>query len=301
MRVAVTGGAGFIGSHVVDRLIRAGHEPLVIDRHQPHREDVEGMVVDILDAPAIDAALAGCDAVMHLAAVANVNDAFEDPSEAVNLTVLGTARVLDAARRNALARFVLASTVWVYGAAPASAADPLDETTPFDLAGVGHVYTASKIAAELIVQSYAELYGQSFTILRYGVPFGPRMRPQLVIPRFVNMALADQPITINGDGSAFRRYVYVEDLAEANVLALAPEAAGKVINLEGDVPVTVRQIVDAVGDALGRSVRATYGAARPGDFEGREISGQAAADILGWRPTTSFEEGLRRYVEWLAP
>ena len=298
MRVAVTGGAGFIGSNVVDALLVHGHEPIVIDIRPAHRRDVAALCIDVHDRAAMVNALVDCDAVFHLAAVANVNDAYDDPSECINLNVLGTAQTLDAARQAGVRRFVLASTVWVYNAADGH--EPLDEDAAMTPREVGHVYTASKLAAEMIVHSYAQLYGQEFTILRYGIPFGPRMRTALAIPQFVAKAMAGEPIRIQGDGSQFRRYVYVEDLADAHILALGPAGANHVINIEGEVPVSMRDMVDAVAAALGCEVLVEYGPARPGDFSGREVSAKLAETQLGWRPTTSFEDGLRRYVAWLS-
>jgi len=154
----------------------------------------------------------GCDVVFHLAAVSDVNEAVADPVRTTELNVLGTTKVWEAARRNGVRRVVLASTVWVYAGAHGDG--PLDEEAPFHLPSAGHIYTSSKIAGELIAHNYNELYDTPFTILRYGIPFGPRMREQLVIPRFVQMALAGDTITVHGDGSQFRNYVYVEDLAD---------------------------------------------------------------------------------------
>ncbi len=169
--------------------------------------------------------------MFHLAAVSNVNDAFERPLDCVAINITGTANVWEACRRNGVRRAVLASTVWVYAGARGDG--PFDEDTPFHLPSAGHIYTSSKIADELIVHNYAELYNQPFTILRYGIPFGPRMRDALVIPLFVRRALAGETITINGDGSQFRNYVYISDLARAHVLALGPAAENEVFNLEG--------------------------------------------------------------------
>src|SRR5437879_4267910 len=212
-------------------------------------------------------------------------------------TVGATAKVWEACRRNGVGRAILASTVWVYGAAP-NGEGALDETSPFALERAGHLYTASKLAAELVAQSYHELYGVDFTILRYGIPYGPRMRPSLVIPKFVNMALDGSPITVHGDGSQHRNYVYVEDLARAHVLALRPEAANQVLNLEGDERVTIRHLVDCIGEALALEPNVSYTDARAGDYEGRAISNAKAAAVLDWRPTVAFAEGLRRTVEW---
>ncbi|MCU1427509.1 MAG: epimerase [Actinomycetia bacterium] len=295
MRVAVTGGSGFIGSHVVDYLCAAGHDVVVVDVRPPHRADVRFERADVLDTEALTRSLRGCDAVFHLAGVANVNDATADPVRAIELNVTGTARVWEAARACGVKRAVLASTVWVYGAAPGEG--EVDESTAFDLARAAHVYTSSKLGAELVVQSCHELYGQEFTILRYGIPFGPRMRDELVIARFVKAALAGEPITVHGDGSQWRNYVYVEDMAEAHVRALDPAGANEVFNLEGAEAVTVRRIVELIAELVPRKVDVTYLDARAGDYAGRSVSGERARRLLGWEPTVSFAEGLGRYMD----
>ncbi|HZP28003.1 MAG TPA: NAD-dependent epimerase/dehydratase family protein [Acidimicrobiia bacterium] len=296
MRVAVTGGAGFIGSHVVDQLLEAGHDVVVVDMLPPHR-DVEARAVDVLDLDGLQQATADCDAVFHLAAVSNVKDVERDPARAVAVNVVGTTNVWEAARRNELRRAVLASTVWVYGAAVGQRG--LDERTPMVVDSIGHTYTATKLAAEMVVHSMHDLYGQPFTILRYGIPYGPRMRSDLVIARFVDNALAGRPITIEGSGLQYRNYVYVEDLARAHVLALSDAGENEVFNLEGPEPVSVRRIAEAVQLALDHRVRIVHGPARAGDFTGREVSAERARTRLGWEPRVGFEDGLRRYIEWL--
>ena len=146
--------------------------------------------------------------------------------------------------------------------------------------------------------SFGELYGQPYTILRYGIPFGPRMRDELVIPRFVRAALAGEKITIHGDGLQFRNYVYVEDLADAHLLALADVGANQVFNLEGPAPVSIRDVAEAARALVNPQTKIEYIAARPGDYAGREISSSKARALLGWTPTTSFDEGMRRYLAW---
>lgn len=296
MKIAVTGGSGFIGSHVVDRLVSAGHHVVVLDTREPHRRDVKHRAVDITDLPGMVTATIGCDAVFHLAAVSNVNDAYSDPVGAMDVNVIGTARVCEAARRNQVGRVLLASTVWVYG--PAAGEGTVDEDTPLGIEGTGHLYTASKIAAELTVASFGELYGVPYTVMRYGIPFGPRMRDELVISRFVGKAAAGEVITIQGDGLQYRNYVYVEDLADAHVLALAPEAANQIFNFEGPAPVSIRRIAEVVRELVDPDARIEFVASRPGDYAGREVSAAKAARVLGWRPTTSFEVGMRRFVDW---
>ena len=296
MRIAVTGGAGFIGSHVVDRLARDGHTIVVVDTRCPHRSDVEHHDVDILDGAGLLRATKGCDVVFHLAAVSDVNEAVADPVRTTELNVLGTTKVWEAARQNGVRRVVLASTVWVYSSA--SGTGVVTEDAPFDLSRADHVYTSSKLSSELVAHNYFALYGQEFTILRYGIPYGPRMRGALVIPRFVGMALRNETITIDGDGSQFRNYIYIDDLVEAHALVLADGAANEVFNLEGPEPVSVRHLVDCISDVTGRTVNTVSRPARAGDYAGRTVSSQKARNDLGWAPAVSFDEGLRRYVDW---
>ena len=298
MKVCVTGGSGFIGSHVVDYLMADGHDVVVIDTRAPHRPDVDYYEADVTDLNNLVEATAGSAAVFHLAAVANVNDAYADPVGTMELNVVGTSRVCEAARRNELERVILASTVWVYSTA--SGDGPLREDAPLASTGSEHVYTASKIAAELVVSSFGELYGLPYTILRYGIPFGPRMRKELAIPQFLHRARTGQKITIHGDGLQFRNYIYVEDLAEAHVLALGAAGANQIFNLEGPAPVSIRHAAELACELTDPLAEIEFTPARPGDYAGRVISVDKAERVLGWLPQTSFDDGMRRYVEWLA-
>jgi UDP-glucose 4-epimerase len=298
MRIAVTGGCGFIGSHVVDHLVTAGHEVAVLDVGDRWRNPAaQYRQADIFDDQALTATLAGAEAVFHLAGASDVNDVAAEPVGAVRLNVEGTARVLEAARRSDVSRFLFASTVWVYGAAVGRG--ELPEDVPVDLRNPGHVYVATKLAAELLVHSYREMFGQHFTILRYGIPYGPRMRDALVVARFVRAALDGQPITIAGTGEQQRNYVYVEDLADAHVRALAPAAVDQTLALEGGTPVSVREIADTVC-SLVRPVQVRHEPARPADYQGVAISARLAKELLDWAPVTSFSAGVRLYLDWLA-
>jgi UDP-glucose 4-epimerase len=296
MNVTVTGGSGFIGSHVVDQMIAAGHEVTVVDVRSPHRSDVTYCEVDIADLPGLVEATVGADAVFHLAGVANVNEAMADPARTFRLNVGGTANVWEAARHNEVPRAVLASTVWVYSAA--SDRESGTEDVPMSVSEAGHVYTASKIAAELVATSYAQLYGLSYTILRYGIPYGPRMREELVIPRFFGCARDGKPIVINGDGMQYRNYVYVEDMARAHLLALGDHAHDQIFNLEGPEAVSIRRLAELVRDIMNPLMEIDFRDARPGDFAGHPVSREKATSLLGWSATTTFEEGMRRYADW---
>jgi UDP-glucose 4-epimerase len=299
--VAVTGGSGYIGSHVIDALIDAGCTVRVLDQRAPHRADAEWVPCDVLDLEGLTHAVAGADLVYHLAAVADVNDVIADPTVAVEVNTLGTARVLEAARRADAGRVVLASTVWVYAATSPAAGndedDEVDEDSPFDPATDRHLYVTSKVAAEMACRDYLTLYGRPFTVLRYGIPYGPRMRDNCVVAAFMQRAMRGETLRIDGDGSQHRSFVYVEDLARAHVRALDDVAVNRTYNLEGAVPVTIREIAESVIDLVGTGA-VEFGPARPGDLRARTVSNERARAELGWTPTTSFADGLARTHAW---
>ncbi|MBA7651351.1 dTDP-glucose 4,6-dehydratase [subsurface metagenome] len=293
MKALVTGGAGFIGSHVVDKLKDKGVVVRVYDITPPHRKDVEYYQGSILELDTLRMALGGSDVIYHLGAVADVKEVYNEPHYAESINVRGTINVLEAARRSEIKRVIYASTIWVYSDCTS---DFVDET--MHLPPPSHFYTATKLASEYYCLAYSKLYGLGTTVLRYGIPYGPRARPGAVIPVFVAKALRGEPLTIAGDGSQFRKFVYVEDLAEGSALALKSIANNKIYNLEGNERITIKQIAETIQKILTKEVRIEYIAARPADFSGKEISNELAKKELNWEPKVSFEEGLRRYIEW---
>ncbi len=286
-RIGITGGSGFIGSCVADRMTTAGSDVVALDTRPPQRSDVAYRHVDVLDLAEVVHATRDLDTVFHLAGMSDAGDALAQPVSAVQVNVAGTANVFEASRRNDVRRTVLAGTAWVYAGAHGDA--PIDEEAPFHLPSAGHIYTSSKITEELIAHNYCELYGTPFTILRYGDVYGPGMSENFVIPRFVRQALGGETNTVNGDGSQFRNYVYVDDLADAHLAALY---------LKGPEPITIRRIAEEVRDLLGPAFTIEGGPLEPGDYAGRVISGEKAKRVLGWEAETAFPEGLRRYVDW---
>ena len=293
--VLVTGGAGFIGSHVVDALRTRGYTPRIFDMvpspFHPHGS-VDTRIGELSDRSALAEAMEGCDAVMHLAAVADVNEVALDPVWAEDVNSRGTLNVLEAARSADVQRVVYASTIWVYNGLDG---EVVDEETP--LLHPRHLYTASKLAGEMYCTSYAELYNLEFTILRFGIPYGPRARPAAVVPQFVHKALAGEPLTIAGRGEQSRRFVYVVDLAEGCVAALSSRAANRFYNLVGTEDTTVLEIAEIVRDLVGQ-VDIVHTPARPGDFRGAHVSGERAARELDWTARTRFADGVSSYLDW---
>jgi UDP-glucose 4-epimerase len=205
MKALVTGGSGFIGSHVVDKLIDRGIQVRVFDMILPsHRKDIEYYQGSLSDLESVRMAMNGVDVVFHLAAVADVKDVFENPLYSEQINVRGTVNVLEAARLSKVQRVLYGSTTWVYSAS--KEADVNEDTL---LGSPTHLYTATKMTGEYYCRSYAELYKLDVTILRYGIPYGPRARDGAVIPIFVSKAIKGEALTLAGDGMQFRNFVYV--------------------------------------------------------------------------------------------
>jgi len=295
MKCVVTGGDGFIGSHVVDALKEAGHSVLVVDING---EDV--CQVDICDTKKLIDVFNDYapEVVFHIAGVANARKALEDPVMAINTNVAGTASVLEAARHTGSPRVILASTCWVCGAMKPGV---VDEIEPFLPSGAGHTYTTSKLASELLCHDFQQLYGLPFTILRYGIPYGPRMWQGLVLRAFLDRAFAGKPLTIFGDGSASRRFVSVEDLARAHVLSLQDVAINQTYNLEGMRAVSVKELAELISRLFeGVEIEYRVEPTRAGEFQSsrRLITNSKAYIELGWEPAIDLEDGVRRTIEW---
>ncbi len=291
MVVLVTGGSGFIGSHVVDALNKKGFQVRVFDQVKPEA-NVEWIKGDLRSKEDAYNAVHDVEAVFHLAAIADVNVATTDPQLCLDVNELGTLNLLSACTGADVDRFILASTVWVYG----RATEVVSEETPINLPA--DIYTKTKIGQEHLVHSWAKLHSLRYTILRYDIPYGPKMRSNMAIAAFVRRAMNREPISIFGDGKQGRCWIYASDLGDAHVLALKPAADNQIINVAGKDFVTISEIVEMLKKKLG-DFPVKHEPVRPGDFAGVHTSIQKAKTLLDWTPTVSFDQGLSKYIESL--
>ena len=297
MKILVTGGAGFIGSHVVDVLMEQGHTVVIYDIEAPaYGQKCENIIGDVNDNGKFKAASKGFDAIYHMAAQANVNIFFNEPVVSNLNTSNSTINVLEAARENNVGRVLLSSTEWIYGSVEGSEDTQITEETIY-AQNPDHLYTSSKIAAEMFCKNYKTLYGVNYTIMRYGIPFGERARAATVTPIFIDKILKGEEITIHGTGSQTRQFIYVRDLAEGNVNCLKPEGENEIFNINGREVIRVIDIVTTLEEILGKKAKVKYIEDRKGNYKGRYISSEKAERMLGWKPKFTYREAMEKYVK----
>jgi len=302
-RILVTGGAGFIGATLVRRLVRAGHRVRVFDNYSTgdvaHLAGVDAELVegDIRDVAALDAALAGIEAVAHLAAAGSVIMSITDPAANFDVNVLGTFRVLDAARRAGVERTVQASTG---GALIGEVTPPVSESS---LPKPISPYGASKLAGEGYAHAFAAAYGLRTVALRFANAYGPwSERKQGAVTMFFRAIHAGEPIVIYGDGSASRDYTHVDDISRAIELALDRDVrGGTVLHVASGVETTTAELADLCRGAAGAPDHpGEYRPGRVGEVGRNFASYDLARQVLGYAPSISREEGMRSTWQWFS-
>ena len=309
-RVLVTGAAGFIGSHVCEALVARGDDVVGVDNFDPYypRAVKEANLAALRAGPrfrlveadvARDALPLGeVRAVLHLAAKPGVRPSLEDPAAYLEANVVGTGRVLEAARRAGVTAVVLASSSSVYGeTTPAPFAEDAPATAPIS------PYAASKRAAELVAHAFAHLYGMRIACLRYFTVYGPRQRPDLAIHRFTAAIARGETVAMYGDGSSERDYTYITDAVAGTVAALdwvvrAPERTWTAFNIGGGTRVRLDRLLQLIAEVLGREARIERRSDQPGDVPLTAADLRRAARELGYRPRVDIEDGIRRFARW---
>ncbi|MBP7949203.1 MAG: SDR family NAD(P)-dependent oxidoreductase [Verrucomicrobiales bacterium] len=309
MKVLVTGGAGFIGSHTVDRLLRDGAEVAVLDEFNDYynpaikRANVaafQGRVRvfegDLRDRETVHSVCreGGFDAIIHLAARAGVRPSISDPELYLNTNIYGTHHLLEAARACSVPRFLFASSSSVYGInkkVPFSETDRIEQTIS--------PYAMTKMCGEQMCSNYANLYGIRTVCLRFFTVYGPRQRPDLAISKFTRLIDEGKPVPRYGDGTTARDYTYVDDIVDGIMAALAYEGElFDIFNLGGSQTTTLNELIAAVEQALGKQAVIDPQPMQPGDVPRTFADVSKAGRLLGYAPHTPIREGIPRFVRW---
>jgi len=305
-RILVTGGAGFIGSHLVPALIDRGDEVTVFDNFDPFyperlkRRGLDGrarlVVGDIRDASALERAFreARPEIVVHLAALAGVRPSLERPADYIDVNVRGTTCVLAAARDAGVRRFLLGSSSSVYGA---KAMPPFREDARID--SPESPYAASKVASEVVAKTFHNLYGLEIAALRFFTVYGPRQRPDLAIHKFSRRMLAGEPIPFFGDGSTKRDYTWVSDIVDGVLAACDVPLRWEVLNLGGAHTTSLSELVRLLEEALGVQAILDRKPAQAGDMPLTSADVSKARKVLGWSPAVPLPDGVRRFAAWI--
>lgn len=301
----VTGGAGFIGSHIVDRLLRDGRAVRIFDNLSGSdtpapRTDAEFVAGDLRHTAAVSAAAAGIDTIYHLGAEPSVQRSIADPQTCLDINVSGTLNVLLAARDAGVRRVVFASTCAVYGDDPVMPKHEGMALTP------ASPYAASKAAGEHLCRVATEVYGVEAVALRFFNVFGPGQRANSAYAAVIPIVLdriqrGEQPV-IYGDGRQTRDFVYVENIVDANLAAAsAPGVAGSVFNVASGTSVSLLDLLEAISSIIGKRIEPRFEPARSGDIIHSEADITAARERLGYTPRIGFHDGLRRTIDALTP
>ena len=310
--ILVTGGAGFIGSHLVDRLISNEENRVTVvdnfnDFYSPaiKRANIVAHIgndrfnlieADIAKAELIDQLFAGSrfDVVVHLAARAGVRPSLEDPLAYEESNVRGTYSLLEAARRHGLKRFVFGSSSSVYGV---NSKLPFSEDDP--IAQPISPYSATKIAAEAACHAYSHLYGMRIICLRFFTVYGPRQRPDLAIHKFARLISAGKPIPIFGDGTTRRDYTYIDDILAGVEAAINYDRSQfEIVNLGESETVELRRLVELIERAMGKRAIVDRQPEQPGDVPVTYANIEKARRLLGYNPQTRIEAGIEKFVAW---
>jgi UDP-glucuronate 4-epimerase len=309
MRVLVTGGAGFIGSHLVEKLLASGHEVVILDDFndfydpQTKHANIAGLArdltvyhVDLRDSESVRNLFhrEKVDAIAHLAARAGVRPSIQQPRLYYDTNVTGTLHLLEAARVTGVERFVFASSSSVYGASKAirfSEDEHLTQTfSP---------YGATKIAGEFLCSTYSHLYNLRVVALRYFTVYGPRQRPDLAIHQFTRRIYAGQPIDQFGDGSTRRDYTYIDDVIQGTMAALQYKGSlFDIFNLGENDTIQLKDLIAAIENALGKKAKINQLPEQPGDMPLTCADISKAQKLLCYKPTTRLSDGLPRFIEW---
>lgn len=306
----VTGGAGFIGSHLVDRLLADGHKVTCIDNFDEFYDrnikeqnisehlknpDYTLLELDFRDKSSLEQVVGSYDAIIHLAAKAGVRPSIENPVAYQEVNVTGTQNLLEFAKDQGIQQFVFASSSSVYGKNPnvpwREDDRVLEPISP---------YASTKVSGELLGHVYSHLYGIRFVALRFFTVYGPRQRPDLAIHKFARLILDEKPIPVFGDGSTRRDYTYIDDIITGVVNAISyTDSLYEIINLGNNNTVSLKEMIETLEAAIGKKAIIDRKPMQPGDVDQTWAYTDKVNQLLGYKPTTPFSEGIAKFITWL--
>ena len=310
-RVLVTGGAGFIGSTLIDRLLAEGREVVAVDGFDPYypealkQRNLRGALgsehfrlerADIRDGEAMERVFAAgrFDGLVHLAALAGVRPSLVDPARYADVNVHGSSVVFDAACRHGAPRTVFASSSSVYGE---RSDGPFRETDPVERPV--SPYAATKRAGELVAHTFHHAHGLPVVCARIFTAYGPRQRPDLAIRKFAERMLAGETIPVYGDGSSLRDFTFVDDLVDGLIRALDSDLGFEILNFGGGRKVSVKDVIATLEQTLGVAAEIDWQPSQTGDVGRTWADTTRARELLGFDPSVAFEEGVARFADWL--
>jgi len=281
MRVLITGGSGFIGSHVVDKLIENEYDVRILDLETPYLDNVDFIKGSILDSDTVFKATLDIDIIFHFAGFSNVDKVHDDPLGTIKSNILGTATILDNARIQGIHRVVLASSVFLYD-------------------NCEHLYTYSKQVSEKLCIYYQKSFGLPYTIMRLSTAYGPRSRGEDVISIFVRQSLTGGQIVVKNNGKQIRNFIYVEDLAEACVKVLSKNCINKILTIAGYEPLNIYDLSILIKNLCNEKVNIKLEKSneRYYDYSGEIENIDESYKMLNWKPAVNLEMGIKKYIKW---
>lgn len=298
--IAIVGGSGFIGTQTASLLVNNGYNVTIIDIVETKltlKNNLSFINCDATNLLKLKKIFKNekFDAVFMLAAISNSEDNLKDIPNSINQNILSLTNVLECVREFKIKRIIYSSTVWVYSVTNLS---KVNENTILPISKSNHIYTTCKLMSEALIQNYNTLYDVEYTILRYGIAYGPGCHPDTILSTFINNTLKNKKCIITGNGTIYRNFLYVTDHARANLCSLNEKAKNKIINVDGKESITLNDVASTI-ESLHGSIKIEYTDKREGDYKGKIVSNNRSKKLLNWEPSVYFKTGSKLLYEYL--
>ena len=301
-KIAIIGGAGFIGTHTTSLLLNNNYDVIVIDKKENellkhHSKPFKYIKCDVTDKNHLRTIMNDYkfDAVYMLAGISDSQENLKSLPDSLEQNIISLTNVLECVKDFNIKRIIFSSTVWVYSV---SKATNVNETTNLPINKSNHIYTSNKLMCEQLIQHYHNLYDVNYTILRYGVAYGPGCHPSTILSQFITNAINNKKCIINGNGSVYRNFLYVTDHARANMAALNEKAKNKIINVDGNEKITLNCVAETVKKLNGK-IKLEYNDKRAGEYKGKNVSNNRSRKLLNWSPKINFTTGSKFLYDYI--